>query len=290
MTQRPARRPQADGLHLHIISGETVRLRRFESMRILTHRYMLGTYLLLWLALVLTDPSGQVESAPYSLRMAQYATGVTTALLAIFAILCGSEFLRGGRGRPVRLPDWPVILLASTLGLAAGEFMVLFLTQEMRVSVKIFAILTVFYFVFIELSLQGIVWLLLPRILAELRRDGTAPPAQGIAVATPLLAGPVAVPPDTILHLEAQGNYVAITTDTTSHEVPGPFSALVGQMPPELGRRVHRSHWVAHRAITGHHRKGREMLLDLSSGATVPVALPRHAEVLEWLATPSSEV
>lgn len=76
---------------------------------------------------------------------------------------------------------------------------------------------------------------------------------------------------------------MAIHTDSGVVEVPGPFSALLEQMPEGIGYRIHRSHWVARRAVLGHRRAGRDILLDLVEGGSAPVALPRHREVLDWL-------
>ena len=78
---------------------------------------------------------------------------------------------------------------------------------------------------------------------------------------------------------------MAIHSDSGVTEVPGPFGALLDQMPDGLGLRIHRSHWVARRAITGQRKVGRDVLVDLSHGGSAPVAIPRQREVLDWLAS-----
>lgn len=282
MTRRVSKRPAGEGLHLRLINGETLRMRRFETARAMRHRYLIALYVLMWIGLTVLDPSGQTTTTPLGIRLMNYAAGVLVVALGLTGIYTLAEAILGGKGRVVVLSHWYVVLTVSVLALAASETTVFYLTGVERITPKIFAVLTVFYFVVIEINLQLVVWLVLPRILLEIRKDpAVAEPA------TPsharLHAGGHDIPVETILHLEAQGNYVGIVTDTRSYDVPGPFSALLVQLPDGLGLRVHRSHWVAQRAVLGHRRKGRELVLDLTSGGEAKVALPRQAEVIDWL-------
>ncbi len=281
MTRRP-KRLTGEGFHLRIINGETVRLRRFEVLRVQMHRYMVGFYLLLWIGLVLVDPSGQTTTPPIAARVVQYGFGVLTVIATFTLVYASAEVLFGGKGQVVTMVNWPLVLGASVLGLGVSELVVHLLTGEVRTTAKIFATLGIFYYVIIEIALQIIIWLFLPRILTELRDDApdTTPDATPANV---VRAGGHDFPATAILHIAAQGNYVTVTTDTTRTEVPGPFSALVDQIPEGLGLRIHRSHWVARRAVVAHRRKGRDMALDLTTGIDAPVALPRHTAVLDWL-------
>ncbi len=284
MKRRPAhKRPPGEGLHLHMVNGETVRLRRFETFRLMQHRYMVSLYILIWVGLTLVDPSGQTLSTPFDQRLSQYGAGVIVVVATLNAIYTGSELLFGGRGRVVTLSHPPVVLVVSILGLAASEAVAFYLSGDARITVKIFAVLTVFYFVIIEILLQLVVWLLLPRMLASIRHEAPPPSPSADVALNPVRAGGAKLIPDAILHMEAQGNYVTVVTDARSYEVPGPFAALLDQVPDGLGLRIHRSHWVARRAVLGHRRKGREMVLDLTYGGVATVALPRQAEVVDWL-------
>lgn len=282
MSRRPVKQPAGEGLHLRLLNGETLRMRRFESLRAMLHRYLLAIYLLMWVALTLIDPSGQAGSTPLGIRMTQYGAGVLVVAFGLIAIYTLSEAIFGGKGRVVVLSHWYVVLTVSAVGLAASEATVFHLTGVPRISPKIFAILTVFYFVVIEIALQLVIWLILPRILQELR-DDPQPADAPLAAGAMLHAGGDRLAPETVLHLEARGNYVAIVTETRQYEVPGPFSALLDRMPDAIGLRVHRSHWVARRAVIAHRRKGRELVLDLTYGGVAKVALPRQAEVIDWL-------
>lgn len=284
MTRRPAKRPIASGLHLRLVNGETIHLNRFEAVPLLLHRYLLAVYLFMWMALTLTDPSGQSHKAPLDLRLLQYGVGMFVVFATFLAIYGACDVVSGIRGRGVRLYHWLVVLVVAILGLAASSFCIFLITGENLFTPKIFFILSIFYFVIIEVTVQLIVWLLLPRILAEIRRDPEATVAGEAATVGKLVTGGHVLAHDTLLHIEAQGNYVAIITDTGMIEAPGPFSALVEQLPPHIGLRVHRSHWVARRAVLHHRRSGRDLVLDLSYGGVAKVALPRQAEVIDWLA------
>ncbi len=50
------------------------------------------------------------------------------------------------------------------------------------------------------------------------------------------------------------------------------LSDAVAEMPSELGTRVHRSWWVADRAVVGASRGSRRWQLQLSSNISVPVS------------------
>lgn len=86
-----------------------------------------------------------------------------------------------------------------------------------------------------------------------------------------------------VMRLEASGNYVTVVTRTGRHLVPGPFSAVVAQMPAALGRQVQRSHWVALHGIDGARKQGRELWLQMCCGGLVPVSAALKAEVQAWL-------
>ena len=87
-----------------------------------------------------------------------------------------------------------------------------------------------------------------------------------------------------VLRLQADGNYVTVVTERGRMSVPGPFAAVVARMPRGIGRQVHRSHWVARRAVLGDRRVGREMRLQTVDGESVPVSGAQVGAVRAWLA------
>ncbi len=99
-----------------------------------------------------------------------------------------------------------------------------------------------------------------------------------------VVAGAFTRPAGSILHLQARGNHVQVWTDTDTQQVPGPLSSLIAQLPEHLGCLVHRSEWVATRAVTSARREGRATELVLSNGTLVRVASTRAGAVRDWLA------
>ncbi|NBE09251.1 LytTR family DNA-binding domain-containing protein [Paragemmobacter ruber] len=96
-------------------------------------------------------------------------------------------------------------------------------------------------------------------------------------------AGMKGIPVEDVLRLEASGNYVTVVTVRGRQLVPGPFAAVMAQMPVDKGRQVQRSHWVSRAAVVAVHRKGRDIWLQVTCGAQVPVSAALRSEVLAWL-------
>ncbi len=78
-----------------------------------------------------------------------------------------------------------------------------------------------------------------------------------------------------VLRLESQDHYVLIVTSRGSELVLMRLSDAVGEVPEELGIRIHRSHWVAYAAMETLEREpgknGRSHLLT-KDGARLPVS------------------
>lgn len=87
-----------------------------------------------------------------------------------------------------------------------------------------------------------------------------------------------------IMRVEANGNSVQIVTKHQRHIVPGPFAAVLAQLPQGAGCRVHRSHWVAAAAVRAVDRDESGLRLLTVQGDVVPVARPVSTEVATWLA------
>lgn len=87
-----------------------------------------------------------------------------------------------------------------------------------------------------------------------------------------------------ITALEAEEHYVVIhSQDGARQMLRGRIADAVAAMPEGYGLRVHRSHWVAGRAILKSEQVQGQMMLCLSDGRNVPVARSRQSEVREWL-------
>lgn len=85
-----------------------------------------------------------------------------------------------------------------------------------------------------------------------------------------------------ILLVQADGTHVVLTTVRGRQILPGPFAAVVAQMPPELGQQINRGDWVATTAVQSVQREGRDVLLQCRGGQILRVAASRHAKLRDW--------
>lgn len=172
-------RAGSEGLHVRLINGETLRLRRFEIGRVLMHRYLVLAYLVIAAALIVIDPSGQQVSTPLRLRSVVYGIGMISTIVCLGGICVLAEVLRGGRGRPVVVHGSVVMFATAILALGATQVVAIAVVPTHVVQVKVFLILAVFYYVLTELLIQLAVWLLLGRILDEIRARPEDPARTG---------------------------------------------------------------------------------------------------------------
>lgn len=83
--------------------------------------------------------------------------------------------------------------------------------------------------------------------------------------------------------IEAEEHYVSITLDTGARTLlRGRIADAVAVMPPDLGRRVHRSFWVATSAVDGFRQTKTGAHVILTDGRCIPLARGRIAELRDW--------
>lgn len=80
--------------------------------------------------------------------------------------------------------------------------------------------------------------------------------------------------------ISAEGNYVRILTDAKDYFLRAVFNEVILQLPKEIGTQIHRSHWVAYRAIDEINRDGRKMTVRLTDGNEFPVSRARQTELV----------
>lgn len=102
---------------------------------------------------------------------------------------------------------------------------------------------------------------------------------------------PVATPattpdPGAVLYLRMEDHYVRIRTEHGSRLELGPLGRVTAGLVGVEGLQIHRSWWVARRAITGVERDGRNLRLRLVDGQTAPVSRASVAKLRAagWLA------
>ncbi len=80
-----------------------------------------------------------------------------------------------------------------------------------------------------------------------------------------------------LVRIEAQDHYLKVVTERGAPLILMRLSEAVDALGENLGVQVHRSHWVARKAVRGHRREnGRDLLL-MVDGAEVPVSRGNRA-------------
>lgn len=132
--------------------------------------------------------------------------------------------------------------------------------------------------------------LVLPLILRGLASSGrpgpaAAPPAGGAvpAPAARLVVGGESFDADDLISVSADEHFLRIVTASRTRFLRGRIADVEAQLPPEIGLRVHRSHWVAATAVAGLERAEGGLRLVLGGGARVPVARGRQQQVRDWV-------
>lgn len=74
-----------------------------------------------------------------------------------------------------------------------------------------------------------------------------------------------------LIRLAAQDHYVEVVTDGGNSLVAMRFRDAMAEAAPEPGLQVHRSHWVALRAVAGRSRAGDRTGIRLSDNSVVPI-------------------
>jgi hypothetical protein len=75
-----------------------------------------------------------------------------------------------------------------------------------------------------------------------------------------------------LLYIEVEDHYLRVHTSQGNGLLLLRLSDAVAELDPTLGRRVHRSYWVARRAVSSVERDRYRVRLILSNGARVPVS------------------
>jgi len=171
-------------------------------------------------------------------------------------------------------------------------------------SAKDMALVTGFNLVFCYLGEIIQSTFIIPRILADLRgrppRDflteflvsesgslgvveQETSESNSVDLATPLMIFGQSFLAEQILLIEAEEHYVSLTLENgTRRLLRGRIADAVAVMPPNLGRQVHRSYWVAAAAVLEWRPEKSGAKLVLTNGMAVPVARHRLSDVRTW--------
>ena len=87
-----------------------------------------------------------------------------------------------------------------------------------------------------------------------------------------------------IWHLKAEEHYVQVwLRDGKPLLLRGRLADAIAQLPEGSGMQVHRSHWVANKAVAALDRQRDGWRLQIRTGQEVPVARNRQADVRDWI-------
>ncbi|MCZ8336073.1 MAG: LytTR family DNA-binding domain-containing protein [Rhodobacteraceae bacterium] len=281
-----------NGVVLHLLLAEMAFAAGDDLGRVFRHRYVLLHYLGLsvpvFLAFLIFNPTGPLHT-PY---LPSIGLGIVMMMATVSAyvwLLCwGLRRL----SLPMRVPLTPGLLLGAQVLMLAVQFT----GNEMGVtaewSVRRSTILVIGFALYLEAAAMVVLRGPAPRALGQLRAEQRAaqiPPVRLAAeeaptsATTPTLSEEAALTElRDLLRLEAQGNFVLVVTASGRHVLPGPFSARVARLADHPGWQVHRSHWVAARAVVGVRRSGRRTVIETADGAEVLVAGAQAAEIRAW--------
>lgn len=111
------------------------------------------------------------------------------------------------------------------------------------------------------------------RHLAQTTRAAPAPP--------PILQRLPLEKRGTLLALSVEDHYVRVHTSQGTEMVLMRLSDAMKETGNIPGAQVHRSHWVAFKAVTAARREGDRAILTLSSGVDIPVSRANLSKVKE---------
>jgi hypothetical protein len=300
-------------MRIVVVNGRKLQMTRLELLQILRHRFLVGFVLAVYCLVLLMQPF----SGFFTLNV-MTATLLFTAGAAIFALSqFGGMFLLDRLG--MRVFTAPLMVFTAITTATS----VVLLGDALDAGQPTTADLVVLYLfhicVFVGGELVFVTFLLNP-VLAELgiatdqalqanviaaplpptpaeapvAEEDTTPqvaaPAKPEPITTPpetagkliLLGAPI--DPDALWAMQAQEHYVGIETGPGQRQLlRGRISDAETVLPKGLGLRVHRSHWVAARAIADLKQGRDQWVLTLRCGTEVPVARARRRETRAWV-------
>jgi hypothetical protein len=304
-------------IDLRLLSGGQIFRNMQEFRQAMRHRYVLANCAGLTLPAIVLLYALDSTRMPIDLQVPSVVVGLAAAQVLLITYLAGAVKLAWAMRKNasvIRIWVTPGLMLgvAGMLSVAHVMHQIFEVKQdwtELRSHLIPFLCL-----LYLEWAAAVIFRGPMPRVLAKMRgtreplvpapveaaplngidapRSTSVPKAASVALRAELVApaNRLGFPAAEVLRLEASGNYVTVVTRKGRSLLPGPFAAVVAQMPAGLGRQVQRSHWVSLAAVEGVRRKGREMWLQVADGALVPVSTASRAEVQAWLETAGTTV
>jgi hypothetical protein len=287
-------------LYLRMFSLDVVCFQRYELLRAMIHRYVIGYVILVAAVISLLDLRGSMEPMPPWISFFVHSVSVLVATMVNLAVVTWKEWRHDGRSRLVVTAS-PILMLGSFAGVMCAEAISQLWLGYAGLGLGQIAVLWIFHYFLAEVFVGLVIFLLVPKVLSDLRgvpirsiadshrfvQDDVPPesvqPPQAAVLPDWAEIGGKRIAVSDLLHIEAEGNYIRVTTAQKRLYLPGPFGPVAEALPPELGLRVSRSDWVARAAVVALRREGPEVRLALTNGAEVAVPKNRRKAVLQWL-------
>lgn len=223
----------------------------------------------------LMGPFGSFFNAGPAVRIAYWAGGVACGM-ALFGVLTRLAALGARR---TGAPDWTiaplVILVGSALHAPPLRLIAIALWPMIETAVSPLA----WYGQCVAVATPIVVAYYFIRVRSRVR----TPAREGLV---PVAAPAPAAFPGAVLYLKMEDHYVRVRTEHGSRLEMGPLARVTAGLSGVEGLQVHRSWWVARRAISGVERDGRNLRLRLVDGQTAPVSRASVAKLRAagWLA------
>lgn len=274
-------------MRIKFVNGTCRDINWQEFLQMLTHRKFVALVLSLLAAVIYVKPYEKIYAfTPIELTLF-YASGFLSLMAALVVLVFLFQ-----RRFPV-VPTAAVLTLAVVLATLWNAGVAMLLGGPMPPFGTMVMIL-VFNLVFAFLGEMLLATFLFDPILADVRAvlprgasafagAGAAPPKGDEPQLVTLLGEQI--DSAKVLYLRADTHYVTVAlADGPRPYLRGRISDAVQAMPADLGRMVHRSHWVAASAVQGARQEGRSLILQMADGVELPVARNRQQEVRDWLA------
>lgn len=287
-------------LRVHFVTGRRETLTLGQLQAAVLHPVAVGVTLVGMLGLMLFHPYQPIRNLPLDQLTLLWAH----VLAGFYLVFFGQAWLCRRLDLPFVVP---VALAVVAVVITSTARIYLALATGIAAPLPLVLGHMAFHWTVMVLAEFVIATFCLDRILRELRgpdrtlapvagaaRGVDAPPqpraaaANGAAPRPPearvLVLQGVAVPVDDVLHVTAEEHYLRLVTADRSRLLRGRMTDIEAGMPQGLGLRVHRSHWVARKAVSELKRDDSGWTLRLTDGAVLPVARGRQAAVRAWLA------
>lgn len=227
----------------------------------------------------LMGPFGSFFNGGAGVRIAYWAGSITCGMI----LFGGLVRLAGAGARRLGWPDWamipPVVLVGSLIQGAPLRWVAVTLWPPIAQAVPPLA----WYGQCVAIATPIVLAYYFIRVRPRVR----TPAREGLV---PVEAPAPAIDPGAVLYLKMEDHYVRVRTEHGSRLEMGPLARVTAGLSGVEGLQIHRSWWVARRAIAGVERDGRNLRLKLTDGQTAPVSRASVAKLRAagWLAEESS--